>query len=122
MDGSFVSGNWDHGNAEEDGRETRGWLLGHFIDPAKGVRSSKDVEVKWGIHRAGEKREAWTADDQRTTLVLLVSGKHRVDLTEGSVCLERQGDYVVWGPGIDHCWEAVTDSVIVTVRWPSAPS
>ena len=117
-----MSRNWDHGNAADDGRDTRGWLLGHFIDPAKGVRSSKDVEVKWGIHPAGEKRAEWTADDQRTTLVLLVSGTFRIDLTEASVPLDRQGDYAIWGPGIDHSWEAVTDAVVVTVRWPSSSS
>jgi len=122
MVGAIVSVNWYSGNAAEDGHETRGWLLGHFIDPAKGVRSSKDVEVKWGIHPAGEKRAGWTADDQRTTLVLLVEGNFRIDLTEGGVTLARQGDYAVWGPGIDHSWEAVSDSVVVTVRWPSAAS
>jgi len=90
---------WYSGNAAEDGRATRGWLLCHFIDPAEGVRSSKDVEVKWGIHPAGDERAAWTADDQRTTLVLLVQGNFRVDLTEASVTLAKQGDYVVWGQG-----------------------
>ena len=122
MVGAIVSVNWYSGNAADDGHETRGWLLGHFIDPAKGVRSSKDVEVKWGIHPAGEKRAGWTADDQRTTLVLLVEGNFRIDLTEGGVTLARQGDYAAWGPGIDHSWEAVSDSVVVTVRWPSAAS
>jgi hypothetical protein len=56
MGGAAVSTGWYSGNAAEDGRERRGWLLGHFIDLADGVRSSKDVEVKWGIHPAGEKR------------------------------------------------------------------
>ncbi|TVZ05044.1 signal peptidase I [Trebonia kvetii] len=116
-----MSGNWYSGNAEEDGREQRGWILGHFIDPAEGVRSSKAVEVKWAIHPAGHKRGAWTADDQRTTLALHVSGRFRIDLTEASFTLERQGDYAVWGPGVDHSWEALDDSVVVTVRWPSNP-
>ncbi len=115
-----MSANWHMGNAAEDGRETRGWLLGHFIEPAKSVRSSKAVEVKWGIHPAGEKRPEWTADDQRTTLVLMVQGNFRIDLTEANVTLARQGDYVVWGPGIDHTWEAISDSVVITVRWPSS--
>jgi quercetin dioxygenase-like cupin family protein len=122
MGGAAVSTGWYSGNAAEDGRENRGWLLGHFIDPDKGVRSSKDVEVKWGIHPPGDKRAGWTADDQRTTLVLLVEGKFRIDLTERSVTLARQGDYAVWGPGIDHSWEAISPSVVVTVRWPSSPS
>lgn len=114
--------NWYSGNAGEDGEATRGWILGHFIDPSQGVRSSKAVEVKWGIHPAGEKRVEWTADDQRTAMLLLVRGVFRLDLTGTSVTLERQGDYVVWGPGIDHSWEAVTDSIVVAVRWPSSPS
>ncbi len=76
---------------------------------------SKDVEIKWDIHPAGEKRHEWTADDQRTTLVLLVEGNFRIELTEASVTLEKQGDYATWGPGIDHSWEAMTDSIVVTV-------
>jgi hypothetical protein len=116
-----MSGGWYSGNAAEDGRETRGWLLGRFIDPAQGVRSSRDVEVKWGIHPAGDERPEWTADDQRTTLVVLIEGTFRVALTQTSVTLARQGDYVVWGPGIDHSWIAISDSTVITVRWPSSP-
>lgn len=52
-------------------------------------------------------------------MLLLVSGKFRLDLSAGSVTSEKQGDYVVWGPGIDHSWQADEDSVVVTVRWPS---
>jgi quercetin dioxygenase-like cupin family protein len=122
MDGTRLSVNWRSGNAEEDSRETRGWLLGHFIDPTEGVRSSKDVEVKWGIHPSGDKRARWTADDQRTTLVILVSGKFRIDLTEANITLDRKGDYVLWGPGIDHSWEALAESIVLTVRWPSSAS
>jgi quercetin dioxygenase-like cupin family protein len=117
-----LSKNWHSGNAAEDGQETRGWILGHFIDPSEGVRSNKDVEVKWGIHPTGDKRHEWTADDQRTTLVLLISGNFRIDLTGTSIALEKQGDYAVWGPGTDHSWEAISDSVVVTVRWPSSPA
>nr|WP_054055722.1 signal peptidase I [Alloactinosynnema sp. L-07] len=110
---------WTSGNAAEDGQPTRGWLVGHFIDPSEGVRSSNDVEVKWGIHPAGDKRPEWTSDDQRTTLVLLVEGHFRVDVTDGSKTMERPGDYIMWGAGVDHSWEALADSVVMTVRWPS---
>jgi hypothetical protein len=115
-----MNARWYIGSAAEDGRDTRGWLLGYFIDPAQGVRSTKSVEVKWGIHSAGDARPEWTSDDQRTTLVLLIEGSFRIDLTETSVTLTKQGDYALWGPGIDHSWQALSDSVIVTVRWPSS--
>ena len=111
---------WCKGNASEDSKEARGWLVGHFIDPSRGVRSTRDVEVKWGIHPPGDKRAEWTADDQRTTLVILVEGHFIVHLTEDTAPLTRPGDYVMWGPGTDHTWEAITDSVVITVRWPSA--
>jgi quercetin dioxygenase-like cupin family protein len=62
-----------------------------------------------------------TTGEQRSTLVLLVSGKFRIDLTVGNVTLERQGDYITWGPGIDHSWQAEQDSTVITVRWPSTP-
>lgn len=112
--------NWCFGNAAEDTKDDRGWLLGHFVDPSAGVRHSKDVEVKWGVHPAGDKRAGWTSDDHRTTLLLLVQGEFRIDLTEGSRVLAEQGDYALWGPGIDHSWEALAPSVVITVRWPSA--
>lgn len=33
-----------------------------------------------------------------------------------TVTLENQGDYLVWGPGTDHTWEALDDSSVFTVR------
>lgn len=119
----MAADNWYTGNAADDSGQHRGWLLGHFIDPATAaVRSTEAVEVKWGIHPAGQQRPGgWTAGEQRSTLVLLVSGRFHVELAIRDVLLRRQGDYVVWGPGIDHTWRADEDSVVVTIRWPSIP-
>lgn len=110
---------WHTGNAVEDGADTRGWIVGHFIDPAQGVRSNNDVEIKWATHPKGDKRPDWTSDDQRTTVVLLISGLFQVNLTTGVAVLASQGDYVMWGFGVDHSWEAMDESVVVTIRWPS---
>jgi hypothetical protein len=112
---------WYSGNANDDADEYRGWLLGHFIEPTDDVRATNDVEVKWGNHPARERRSAWTSGDQRTTLLILVDGRFRLDLSEATVTLARRGDYVVWGPGIDHSWQAEDNSVVITVRWPSVP-
>lgn len=114
-----MADNWYTGNANDDGDAHRGWLLGHFIEPKESVRATADLEVKWGTHPAGDKRAGWTTGEQRTTMVVLISGRFRVDLSVGEVMLARQGDYGVWGPGIEHSWEALEDSVVLTVRWPS---
>jgi hypothetical protein len=111
---------WYAGNANDDLHRYRGWLLGHFVDAADaGPRCTQAVEVKWGVHPAGQARAAWTEGEQRTTMVVLVSGRFRLDLTVGSTTLERQGDYLIWGPGIDHSWRAEQDSTVITIRWPS---
>ncbi|MEV0195161.1 signal peptidase I [Nonomuraea sp. NPDC050691] len=108
------------GNAGDDGAADDGWLLGHF-KPYGDPRHSEDVEIKWGVHPAGQERAAWVTGERRTALLVLVSGRFRVELPGRSVLLERRGDYVVWGPGVDHSWLAEEESVVLTVRWPSVP-
>jgi quercetin dioxygenase-like cupin family protein len=81
------------------------------------VRRNDDVEIKWGIHPSGEAREAWHDDESRTTVLILIKGRFRIDLSVGSHVLEREGDYAMWGPGIGHSWKAEDDSVVLTVRW-----
>ena len=117
-----MSDNWHSGNAADESSDYRGWLVGHFIAPENGaVRQTSNLEIKWGIHPAGEQRKEWTEGEERSTLVILVSGTFRVDLSVGSITLNRQGDYLTWGPGIEHSWQAEADSVVITVRWPSIP-
>jgi quercetin dioxygenase-like cupin family protein len=110
---------WYVGNAAYDGEQHRGWIVGHFMDGD--VRRTEGVEIKWGVHPGGEERADWQGDESRTTVLLLVKGRFGVELSVGSFVLEREGDYAVWGPGIGHSWRAEEDSVVVTVRWPSAP-
>ncbi|MGW5001209.1 signal peptidase I [Streptomyces hydrogenans] len=108
------------GNAGADAALDKGWLLGHFKETGS-PRHSEDVEIKWGVHPRGEERALWARGEVRTALLVLISGRFRVELPERSVLLERQGDYVVWGRGVDHSWVAEEDSVVLTVRWPSVP-
>ncbi|MDG9703501.1 signal peptidase I [Streptomyces sp. DH37] len=108
------------GNAGADSPLDRGWLLGHFKD-AGDLRHSEALEIKWGVHPRGEKRRQWVRGEERTTFQVLVSGRFRVEFPGRSVVLARQGDYVVWGRGVDHSWVAEEDSTLLTVRWPSVP-
>ncbi len=107
------------GNAGADAAADRGWLLGHF-KPAGGIRHSDDVEIKWGVHAPGDRRAQWVTGERRTALLMLISGRFRVELPGRDVLLSKQGDYVVF-QGISHSWAAEEESVLLTVRWPSIP-
>ena len=108
------------GNAGKDASLDRGWLLGHFKDVGD-PRHSESVEIKWGVHPCADERSQWVRGEKRTALLVLISGRFRVELPGRSVLLQEQGDYVVWGHGVDHSWFAEEESVVLTVRWPSAP-
>ena len=106
------------GNASKEGPEHRGWIVGHFME-SDDVRHSRDVEIKWGIHPAGDERASWVDEEYRTTVLLLIKGKFHINLDSESYVLENEGDYVMWGQGISHSWRAELDSTVITVRWPS---
>jgi hypothetical protein len=108
------------GNANVDAATDHGWLLGHF-KPFGDPRHSDGVEIKWGTHSPGDERAEWVRGEERTALLILISGRFRVELPGRSVLLAERGDYVVWGKGVDHSWHAEEESVVLTVRWPSVP-
>ncbi|MGH8886988.1 MAG: signal peptidase I [Egibacteraceae bacterium] len=114
-----MADNWHVGNAVADSEDHRGWLVGHFLDASDGIRASEAVEIKWGIHPEGEERHAWHTDEERTTLLLLIKGRFRLELSVGTFVLQQEGDYAIWGPGTDHSWRAEEDAIVITVRWPS---
>ena len=68
----------------------------------------------------GDQRSQWMAGEKRSALLLLVSGRFRVELLGRTVLLAEQGDYAVFH-GLSHSWYAEEASVVVAVRWPSVP-
>jgi quercetin dioxygenase-like cupin family protein len=83
------------------------------------MRASDRIELKWAAPRAGDRRALPVTHEMRTTIVVLIDGHFNVVLSSGTVALREPGDYAIWGHGIDHSWEALSDSTILTVRWPS---
>ena len=108
------------GNAQSDSTESRGWFIGSFLEETLGLRHSKDVEMKWGVHAAGESREEWVTGETRTAVAILISGKFELEFRDQTVTLSKPGDYVMWGVGTDHKWRAVDENTtLLTIRWPS---
>jgi quercetin dioxygenase-like cupin family protein len=105
------------GNAAMDSIQRRGWFVGAFITPTDDPRSTSAVEVKWGVHVAGDRRSQWAEPSDSATLSILVSGCFWLQFPDREVRLATQGDYVLWLPEVAHSWWAEADSVILTVRW-----
>jgi hypothetical protein len=103
-----------------------GWFIGQFIPQELGPRHQTDVELKWGVHPAGETRaQSWGRYNKATTISILIQGifqiNFRVDGEVKEILLQKQGDYVTMPPGVEHSWIAITDSVVMSVRFPSLP-
>ncbi len=111
------------GNAEDFAHgPTRGWFVGNFLDPTAGPRFTDGVEVKWSVHPEGDHRPGIAPGADTVTLTILIEGRFEQvfpDEEQGTVTMERPGDFALYGPGVPHTWRAIADSVMLTVRWPA---
>ncbi|MGA2411325.1 MAG: signal peptidase I [Candidatus Binataceae bacterium] len=109
------------GNAISDGK--RGWFVGQFVPPSLGLAHQDALEMKWGQHPKGDKRQGFARSLHATTISILVSGSFimRLKLQDEikEIVLREPGDYVAFGPSVDHLWEALEESLVMTVRFPS---
>lgn len=110
------------GNAAVDEVRDTGWFVGQFIPAELGLRHQTDVELKWGVHPDGEKRSRPWANGNGTTISVLIRGALCVTFhgqTPEVVTLQKIGDYVVFGPDVMHSWEAIGETIVLSVRFPS---
>lgn len=112
------------GNAAVDQLRNTGWFVGQFVPAELGLRHQTDVELKWGLHKDGEKRsQPWANGNATTISVLIRGGALRVTFdvcgTQQVVTLQKEGDYVVFGPDVVHFWEAEGEPIVLSIRFPS---
>ena len=111
----------EFGNAGIAGLASGGWFLGHFVRD-KSMRATEAVEIKWGLHEAGGWTD-WKSQPGKKTITLLLSGEFVVQFRSGKIVetfnLRVPGDFVVWEDDHEHRWKALTDAMIISVRWPS---
>ncbi|MCX6729889.1 MAG: signal peptidase I [Candidatus Portnoybacteria bacterium] len=106
------------GNAHDD-RNALQWLMGHFIKPQSNLLFDEKLEIKWGEVKAGYDNGQWSKSNYAKTIAILVHGEFIMSFQNQDVVLKKEGDYVIWGPGIVHMGKAVKDTVLITLRWPS---
>ena len=109
------------GNATAASKNTRGWFLGHFIPGEDNPLRNSAVEMKWFTHAKGETRPEWSPVSDVRTLNLLIRGRFVLLFPDHEVLLEKEGDFVLFGPGIAHSFRSDEESLVLTVRWPSIP-
>lgn len=98
-----------------------GWFVGPFLVDL-GIRHTDRVQIKWGVHQAGDRRDKISDGAGFYSAAVLVTGSFILEFPSHgrAVRLNRPGDYVLYGPEHEHSWQAVTDSTMLTVRWPAA--
>lgn len=115
----YLNGRFCIGNAAAIAATNRGWFIGNFQEIAPELRTGV-MEVKLGLHRAGEKRDRWSANRRVTTLSIVVSGVQRLLVPGQEFILGGTGNstFHFLQPGVPHKWEILEDATIYTVRVP----
>ena len=109
------------GNANDAAKDTRGWFLGHFMPGEANPLRSSELELKWYTHAKGETRAEWAPGNPVKTLNILIRGHFVLLFPNQEIALEKEGDFVIFGPDMPHSFRSVEESLVLTVRWPSAP-
>jgi len=112
------------GNAKADQVRSNGWLVGQFVPAELGLRHQTDVELKWGIHPDGDKRSEPWANQNGTTISLLVQGSLESDVpyrrrTGGGLRFGQRAITLHSGPRSSTLGKPVGDTIVLSVRFPS---
>jgi len=109
------------GNAAAASKDRNGWFLGHFMQGDDNPLHSTDLEVKWFTHARGETRREWSPASEVRTLSILIRGRFVLLFPDHEVLLQREGDFVLFGPEIAHSYRCEEESLVLSIRWPSIP-
>jgi quercetin dioxygenase-like cupin family protein len=106
------------GNFNIESPAHRGWIMGHFMEDESPFKT-ENVEIKWGIHKAGEKKEVVAQNCTAHSLGILIRGKFTFLFDNQKVTLDKEGDYAFYSSGTAHSWTVEQDCLFLTIRWPS---
>ncbi|MEO8064427.1 MAG: signal peptidase I [Pseudomonadota bacterium] len=109
------------GNVATASKDTRGWFLGHFMPGDDSPLRTADLELKWFTHPKGDTRGEWAPGNRVQTLNILMRGHFVLLFPDREIALEKEGDFVLFGPHVPHSFRSEQESLVLTVRWPSLP-
>ncbi|MFT4308115.1 MAG: signal peptidase I [Candidatus Woesearchaeota archaeon] len=96
--------------------EGRGWFIGRFMEEPYATHA---FEAKWATHEKGSRRTP-SANDAKT-MCILISGSFVLRFPDKNTetILNEQGAFVWWDANVLHTYEALEESTVLTIRWPS---
>jgi hypothetical protein len=111
-------------NFDQDVRqnpELVNWVVG-YARPEDSPLRTNSVYVKWVRLKKGQEKAAPSFEPTANTLGVLISGKiaQNFPTEDKTIILQKQGDYIYFGPNVPHTWSAIEDCLILTVRWPAS--
>ncbi|MBS3076101.1 signal peptidase I [Candidatus Pacearchaeota archaeon] len=112
---SIINGNLE--NYFKNNLDKRGWFMGNFIEK-NSIFHNKKFEMRWAMHKKGEKKDPPAMNKKSKTISILIKGKMllKFPLEKKQIILSKQGDYVSWENGIYHGSEMLEDSIVLTIR------
>jgi hypothetical protein len=126
---------WERSTVNAKGDKT-GWFVGRFPEIKAGgytgLRVSSDAEVKWFEHPKGQESGARSISTG-LSLSILIEGLFALWFCEPDengqpdgnwqrYLLKYKGDYLIWGAGLFHRWQALESSVVLSVRPTPKPA
>lgn len=100
--------------------ENNGWFMGHFT-PKNSEFGTEDFEIKWANCLKGWTKGTMEATKCSKTLCILIKGIFRFGFPnqKKEIVLREEGDFVFFEPLTYYNSEALKDSVLLVIRWPS---
>lgn len=101
--------------------DNRGWFIGHFIKDIPEF-AVNEFEVGWGRRKKGYHDNNKMTSKSARTVTILIRGsvKYEFPQLNKSLLLSQEGEYIYFDTkDTDHTVEALKDSLVLTIRWPS---
>lgn len=130
--------NWFVGDQPTIPRQALRFLGHHHPDsgagsadamPDSGAERVSNLCIKWFQHHPDDD-PAWGASKPcstgRTLSMLAAPGEFALTFQRGEkrleLVLQQAGDFALWAEGLEHSWQVLAPSTVITVRWtPSRP-
>ncbi len=104
------------GNANQLGKDHGQWIMGYGFKDMPSMEN-ETLRIKWSHHKKGERREEVHSISGYQTITILVHGHFIQQMNGRSYEQSIEGDFVYCPANTPHTWEAIEDSMMITIQF-----